>query len=61
MNPNELSNMLDKAVNDDFDIIFGSRYMKKASSEDDDLITTIGNFIFSLLGKIFFNFDKKNF
>ena len=54
MNPNELSNMLDKAVNDDFDIIFGSRYMKKASSEDDDLITTIGNFIFSLLGKIFF-------
>ena len=46
--------MLDKAVNDDFDIIFGSRYMKKASSEDDDLITTIGNFIFSLLGKIFF-------
>lgn len=54
MNPSELSNMLDKAIQNNFDIVFGSRYMGKASSEDDDFITTIGNFIFSLLGKIFF-------
>lgn len=54
MNPVELGNMLDKAIHSNFDIIFGSRYMSNASSEDDDFITTIGNFIFSLLGKVFF-------
>ncbi len=55
MNPNELSNMLDKIIHNNFDIVFGSRYMNKAGSEDDDLITKIGNFLFSLLGKVFFN------
>ena len=37
------------------DIVFGSRYMKNAGSEDDDFITLIGNYIFTFLGKIFFN------
>ena len=52
--PEELSGMLDLAVNYNYDLIFGSRYEKNSSSEDDTIITFIGNKIFSLLGKIFF-------
>ncbi len=55
MNPIELKNMLNEITNNKNDIVFGSRYMKNAGSEDDDFITTVGNFIFSLLGKVFFN------
>ena len=45
MNPNELSGMLSEIKNNNQDIVFGSRYMKNAGSDDDDLITFIGNFI----------------
>ena len=54
MNPSELNNML-KNINNDNDLVFASRYLKNAGSEDDDLITTVGNFIFSFIGKFFFN------
>ena len=54
-NPNELENMYKKAANQGYDFIFGSRYMENASSEDDTIITFIGNKIFSLIGKIFFS------
>ncbi len=54
-NPSELINMYNLAVNKKFDLIFGSRYEKNASSEDDTIITFIGNKIFSFLGKIFFS------
>ena len=54
MNPNELNNML-KTIKENNDLVFGSRYLKNAGSEDDDLITVVGNYIFSFLGKIFFN------
>ena len=54
MNPSELDNML-KNINDDNDLVFGSRYLKNAGSEDDDFITVVGNYIFSFLGKVFFN------
>ena len=37
------------------DYVFSSRYLKKAGSEDDTIITKIGNFIFSLLGNILFS------
>ena len=53
MNPSELNNML-KIITENNDIVFGSRYLKNAGSEDDDLITMVGNYIFSFLGKIFF-------
>ena len=36
------------------DFVFGSRYMKDASSDDDTLITYVGNKIFSFLGNVFF-------
>ena len=40
-----------------FDFVFGSRYMKNGYSEDDTIITLIGNRIFSFLGKIFFSLE----
>ena len=52
-NPNELKFMYDKLKNSYIDIIFASRYEKDCSSEDDTIITYIGNFIFTTLGKIF--------
>jgi len=52
--PKEILGMLDKIKDDDVDFVFGSRYLKNASSDDDTFITYIGNKFFSLLGKIFF-------
>ena len=54
-NPNELQNMYDHAVKENADFVFGSRYIKGASSEDDTIITFTGNKIFTLIGKIFFS------
>ena len=51
--PKEISVMLDKIKSDDIDFVFGSRYLKNASSDDDTLVTYVGNKLFSLLGKIF--------
>jgi glycosyltransferase involved in cell wall biosynthesis len=53
-NPVELKTMLTKLETDNLDIIFGSRYEKDCSSEDDNLTTFVGNFIFTKLGNIFF-------
>ena len=51
--PSELEGMLN--LTDKFDFVFGSRYLKDAKSDDDTIVTSIGNFIFSKIGKIFFN------
>jgi glycosyltransferase involved in cell wall biosynthesis len=51
--PKYLSKMLDLCKNKDF--VFASRYMKEAGSDDDTIITAIGNFIFSTIGNIFFS------
>ena len=39
------------------DFVFASRYMKEGGSDDDTLITKIGNFIFSMIGNIFFSLN----
>tara|TARA_B100000767_G_scaffold70827_1_gene67409 strand:+ start:169 stop:840 length:672 start_codon:yes stop_codon:yes gene_type:complete len=54
MNPNELSGMLNEINNNNQDIVFGSRYMQNAGSDDDDIVTSFGNFMFTLIGKFFF-------
>ena len=54
-NPSELKNMYDHAINGNADFIFGSRYMHGALSEDDTIVTLIGNKIFTFIGKIFFS------
>ena len=56
-NPSELSNMIQKVTKEKYDIVFASRYEKNCSSDDDTTITLIGNFIFTLIGKIFFKLN----
>ena len=53
MNPSYLEEMLSHTK--DNDLIFTSRYMEEGGSEDDDLITFVGNKFFSTIGKIFFS------
>ena len=50
---NDLSKMLER--NHDSDFVYTSRYLKNAGSEDDTIVTLIGNKFFSLLGKILFS------
>ena len=52
--PSELDGMLNKIKGSDYDFIFASRYQKNSGSDDDTIITFIGNFIFTKLGNIFF-------
>ena len=52
--PKELDFMM-KKIEQGYDFIFGSRYMENSGSEDDTIVTYIGNKIFTLLGNIFFN------
>ncbi len=52
--PKELQNMYQQVDEMSVDFVFASRYMPGAISEDDTLITLIGNKIFSFMGKIFF-------
>tara|TARA_B100000795_G_scaffold256850_1_gene229591 strand:- start:9325 stop:9996 length:672 start_codon:yes stop_codon:yes gene_type:complete len=51
--PAELDKMLE--LTKQFDFIFASRYLKNAKSDDDTVITFLGNYFFSTIGKIFFN------
>ena len=52
--PKYLNQMLNACKNN-LDFIFASRYMIDGGSDDDTLLTTIGNFIFSRIGNIFFS------
>ena len=54
-NPNEIHDMMNTLNLNKNDFIFASRYEKNAGSEDDTFVTYIGNYIFSNIGKIFFN------
>ena len=53
-NPKELDQMIKKLKDDKCDFVFASRYEKDCGSEDDTLITLLGNYIFTFLGKFFF-------
>ena len=53
-NPKELDLMIKKIKDDEYDFVFASRYEKDCGSEDDTLVTFVGNYIFTFLGKIFF-------
>ena len=46
--------MYNNIQQNDIDLIFASRYEKDCSSEDDTIITKIGNFIFTKIGNIIF-------
>ena len=53
--PYELSEMYSQIKSKNLDLLFASRYKKNSSSEDDTIITFVGNKIFTLLGKILFS------
>ena len=54
-NPKEIKKILVKATSENYDMVFASRYHdKKSGSEDDTIVTYLGNKIFTLTGKIFF-------
>ena len=53
-NPIELEAMLKKVEEDSYDFVFASRYEKDCGSDDDTVVTLVGNYIFTLIGKIFF-------
>ena len=55
--PKNLKPMLDKIIDQKNQIVFGSRYEKNAGSHDDNLITKIGNYFFTLFGNIFFSLN----
>ena len=50
--PKELINMYRQLEICDF--VFGSRYQANSGSEDDTIVTRIGNFFFTKIGQIFF-------
>ena len=52
--PKYLDEML-KLSENNTDFVFASRYIKGAGSEDDTFLTIIGNYFFSIFGKIFFS------
>jgi glycosyltransferase involved in cell wall biosynthesis len=56
-NPIEIEGMIKKIESENLDIVFASRYQKNSGSDDDTIVTYIGNFIFTLLGKIFFKLN----
>ncbi len=56
MNPKYLNEMLNKTKNKNLDFLFASRYEKPGGgSEDDSLLTLIGNYFFTKIGNIFFS------
>lgn len=57
-NPNEIKNMKKILTNKELDIIFASRYSgSKSGSEDDTILTYIGNKIFSFIGKTLYKLE----
>lgn len=55
MDPKYLSEMLNLCKDKDF--VFASRYLKMGGSDDDDIITLIGNKFFSFLGNFLFRLN----
>jgi len=56
MNPAYLDKMLFSIKENNLDFLFASRYeMPGGGSDDDDFITSLGNFIFTKIGNIFFS------
>ena len=53
--PKYLSEMINKIEKENLSIIFCSRYEKGGGSDDDDIITRIGNFLFTFIGNILFS------
>jgi glycosyltransferase involved in cell wall biosynthesis len=54
-NPNEIRNMKKTLIYNDLDIVFASRYLGlKSGSDDDTILTFLGNKIFTFIGEILY-------
>ena len=53
--PKEIIKMQKMLINQKLDFVFGSRYQNNSGSQDDTLLTFIGNYFFTKIGKLFFN------
>jgi len=56
-NPKEINLMVKKLEDNKLDFVFASRYQANSGSEDDTILTYVGNFFFTLLGKVFFKLN----
>ena len=56
-NPREIIDMKNKLEDEKLDLIFGSRYLKNAGSEDDTFLTFIGNKFFTFFGNVLFQLN----
>jgi glycosyltransferase involved in cell wall biosynthesis len=56
-NPLEIKKMHEALQAKKLDFIFASRYQASSGSEDDTIITLVGNYIFTYIGKIFFRLN----
>jgi len=56
-NPSEIKKMHETLQAKKLDFIFASRYQASSGSEDDTIITLVGNYIFTYIGKIFFQLN----
>ena len=52
--PKYLKDMLGKCE-DGLDFVFASRYLPNGGTDDDTIVTSFGNYMFSLIGKVFFS------
>ena len=55
--PSELTKMFDQINDKKADFVFGTRYEKNCGSDDDTIITLVGNFIFTKIGILFFGLN----
>ena len=58
MNPIALKNMMNIVKDKNLDFLFASRYEKpEGGSDDDNIITLVGNYFFTKIGNIFFSLN----
>ena len=55
--PKEINKMIEQMNYENADFVFGTRYEKNCGSDDDTIITSVGNFIFTKIGNLFFNLN----
>ena len=56
-NPSEIEKMHKSLDTKNLDFIFASRYGANSGSDDDTVLTLVGNYIFTYIGKIFFKLN----
>ena len=56
--PDEINKMISKINEENADFVFATRYEKNCGSDDDTVVTLIGNYVFTFFGNFFFKSFK---